>query len=299
MDNKIINEIIKLEDNIANIYYNLYMLELSNSKEGCIYSHYINSLKDALMKEDKLFKSLSANELLSFSLYIKDNANKKCNNLSSYEFNIFITERICERIKYFTFKLPIADKRMKEIKKRDDVLSVVFDEQNDIYLSFLDEYINNEKDSEIKKELMFTKYDLIFMSGVEYEKQKVNKEFTIDKSLYIDTDIKASIKKINLSEIYSAKREISASEIYKCIEEFVSKNSLNKNIVNYTDNIIFLVKIRTCCLLMDEETFKGFLSSFTVTSAISNLINNTFNIDILDILNKDRERHKYLSLKRK
>jgi len=50
---------------------------------------------------------------------------------------------------------------------------------------------------------------------------------------------------------------------------------------------------------MDDDTFNSFMNVFTKTEDVFSRINSLFDIDIIELLKKDRERHKYLSLKRK
>ena len=90
--------------------------------------------------------------------------------------------------------------------------------------------------------------------------------------------------------------------INSVISEFaLNRNSSNKytNYKEKAENIYFLSELRTYFLLLDNDSFNDNIEFFNRVVNVRDKINTMFDIDIIEVLKKDRERHKYLSLKRK
>lgn len=307
---EMMSKIIVIEDTISNIYDNLYKLELSNDKDGCMYSHYINLLKDALKEEEIFFNSLNIKESKNLFVYIKNNRDKLEKRFAPNNFTSFIIDRIYRLFESSMINKNLNDvedfndfdiEKLNKIKEEKLVVNIVYEERDNIYLSFLDEYISGCDDIRVKNELVHRKYFSVFIGNKDFEKKVINRYFNTDKSLYIDSEITAELKDIDLNDFYSKKKEVAASLTIEYIEELIKKNYIftNGNYLDKSWNINIFLKIRANCLLMDNETFKSFMDVFTKTEDIFTKINTMFDIDIIEVLKKDRERHKYLSLKRK
>lgn len=305
MKNKI-DEIIQIEDNIAVIYSNLYEIDLSGKKYDCIYSHYLNMLKYKISEEKQLFSSFNIYNFNDIFDYFASNREKIEKEFTSNKFSKFIVDRIVKRIQDYIFDASSFDevinneKISKNFKNKNKMQRIVISESEEIFLSFLDEYISNCDDSRIKEYLIYDKYCAVFWNATNYEKRIVNCEFNIDSSLYIDSELQITLEGLNMNEYYNIKNDSGSSSITKLIQDLFVKNFITSdkslNYIERAENVKLLLKIRTCSLLMNDYTFNNFIFILKDNIIIYNKINKLINTDIVEILKKDRERHKRLSL---
>lgn len=316
---EMIDKIIKIENRISSLYDELYNLEKKNDKSGCMYSHHLNELKDALKEEEAFFANLNYNEFMNLKEHINDIEEALKNRNASNHFSNLIMFRIEAVINYYFVEECSSNNEDEENyfnemhgsqKKSKVITDVVYDEFHDLYLSFLDEEIALCGDARVKNDLIYVKYSYVFVQSTCYSKKVANRDFNTESSLFIgsafsiefDNLFSIKFEKLDLNEFYCKKNCLSLILIADSIKKFTTNNIFNssgyKNPTEIVDTIIFLIKMRACFLLMDNETFKIYIDDFARQDDLCNKINDVFGIDIIKVLKKDRGRHKYLSLKR-
>lgn len=304
-----INNIITLENKIAILYSNLYETELSGNKEGCMYSHYINELKDALKTEKELFNSYDVESLNSIESYFESNYQKVESRLTPNNFNRLTIPRIIDNLKCQSINKIInvveSSRQFDALIKKNKIIDIIFSEYTDINMSFLDDYIESCDDIRIKNLLVLdkyiTSYEIGNIDGIEGK--IVDRYFYTEKSLYLSSLLEASIEKVDMASFLREKNERGLLLIEKYITELAKRNDIyvkkDKSYFEEVQMIRILINIRASFLLLDEDIFKEQINYINSNMKTKEGLQIAFGENILDILIKDRERHKRLSLVRR
>lgn len=294
-----IDKLIKIESSICNFSNYLYELELYDSKDS-IYDDFVRLYDLAVKDERKYFISLSYIEYNELVKYFNDEINKK-------KYNNNIVNRILRKLKAYE-KKEIVTINFNGIDVNDDIFNAeksvnfmekaIIKEKDDIYLSFLDEYINKVNDINIKKDLLKEKYNFITNLEEIHEDELIKRKFKTDKEIYLTSEMSYGFNDTDY-QIYKILRATIASNYLKKID-IESKLLESKLICNNKSNImLFFLKLRTSFLLLDNDVFNNVVNEF------KDVIGN---FDVFDILcgenfekniYDDRKRHKTLSFRRK
>lgn len=187
---KLIDELIKVNQNIYSLYEKLYNLELENKIDSLEYLTILSYIK---MVKEELEVDLY-NKFISLDYEVKSNIldylKKKESNLIDLKSNLRITNSILYNLKY-SFSTHIVtdvfDKVSDEFNLNSDfkksidnsvyscseVHTTLESDLNNLTLHFLEDEIQKSSD---KKTLLKTKYDFIFTKK-EYEDELIGNNF--------------------------------------------------------------------------------------------------------------------------
>ena len=287
-----VKKLLNTEVSIAGEYFQLLRVELYNDIGSERHKIHSNLLLSFLKTEDEILNSYTIEELD----LIKKMFEGKKNEIN--ENNIFIN-KLFNRLNNKIYKL-ISILNAKKLKGSEDndslketciLISLVEYEKADIYLSFLDERINDTYKVEERALLLADKYMLI--SGLDTDNvERISKRnFQTDKSVYLDSLLYCATSGY-CNEVYlEVKRTIALSSIQN-IDKGIMSGELNEK--SNTIDILF----RTMVLLFDNENYESFNMVLTSNDNRVNKYKNLFGDNIFETLRRDRQRHKTLYLKR-
>lgn len=286
-----IDNLLRIEITLSNIYYRLLMLEIYGEVESGEYTTNLKMLLNMLKEESKILDSYTIEELE----VIKENITGK--RIETNIDNIFIYD-IINRLEKNIIRL-LESKRTEKLnnnvrKKLLEVynlMSLVEFERTDIYLSFLDEEIKDTFIINKKNTLRTNKYIIISELEPKNITRISKRRFQTDKSLYLDSLLySASLGYSNNSYII-VKRKIAELHLEK-----MHKSIINNEIETKDSDIKII--FRTIMLLFSNEEYKVVIDKITNNKNILNIYLNYFGQDIIKIIDNDRQRHKTLSLRK-
>lgn len=277
---KNVDRLLTIEEEIADIYNHLVKLEQTNRKESADFMSYKRALKRNLIEEKMIFNSLTGEELTT----INDNSflSKK---LENYHLQYDIKNRINKKI-----MLLFGERELKEFEDKI-VIDAISSESKDIFLSFIDEIIDKANNSE-KPFLINEKYKAIYDLDDIDEIRLLDRDFHTDKSLYLYSKMYAQANQIN-SGLYNVYRFSIAMGMLSNLKDALDNNI---NCFNGPYKYFALSVMRTTILLLNEQNYKELLQQMHSRSQLFSLFDNLFDGNFIKTLEKDRERHKVLSL---
>ena len=285
-----IDNLLRIEITLSNIYYRLLMLEIYGEVESGEYTTNLKMLLNMLKEESKILDSYTIEELE----VIKENITGK--RIETNIDNIFIYD-IINRLEKNIIRL-LESKRTEKLnnnvrKKLLEVynlMSLVEFERTDIYLSFLDEEI---KDTFINKKNTLRTNKYIIISELEPKNiTRISKRrFQTDKSLYLDSLLYSASLGYSNNSYLIVKRKIAELHLEK-----MHKSIINNEIETKDSDIKII--FRTIMLLFSNEEYKVVIDKITNNKNILNIYLNYFGQDIIKIIDNDRQRHKTLSLRK-
>ena len=216
-------DILMLYYEINNIYLELYKMELDYDKDNSMFMELISLLNDKRVEEKELFKKLGS--------CIDDDGYDVLCRLDEVVDNPF-TKRIVDYMRFYNdngdyAKLYVACTRNVYL----------------IYLSFLQEYIDNREYESLRKGILSYKYYNSFIChDVEYS-NIVNK-FSIERDNYINLYMVVRMLKLDKEEVDRI--------IYECLEDTVIesiKKVLSISDIEYNDDSRRVISINTQCML--------------------------------------------------
>jgi len=216
-------DILMLYYEINNIYLELYKMELSYDKDNSMFIELINLLNEKILEEKELFGELCS--------CIDDEENDILCRLDEVVDNPF-TKRIVDYMRFYNdsgdyAKLYVACTRNVYL----------------IYLSFLQEYIDDREYESLRKGILSYKYYNSFIChDVEYS-NIVNK-FSIERDNYINLYMVVRMLKLDKEEVDRI--------IYECLEDTVIesiKKVLSISDIEYNDDSRRVISINTQCML--------------------------------------------------
>ena len=286
-----IDNLLRIEITLSNIYYRLLMLEIYGEVESGEYTTNLKMLLNILKEESKILDSYTIEELE----VIKENITGK--RIETNIDNIFIYD-IINRLEKNIIRLLESKKTEKlnnNVRKKVlevyNLMSLVEFERTDIYLSFLDEEIKDTFIINKKNTLRTNKY--IIISELEPKNiTRISKSrFQTDKSLYLDSLLYSASLGYSNNSYLIVKRKIAELHLEK-----MHKSIINDEIKSKDSDIKII--FRTIMLLFSNEEYKVVIDKITNNKNILNIYVNYFGQDIIKIIDNDRQRHKTLSLRK-
>lgn len=265
-------DILMLYYEINNIYLELYKMELNNDKDNSTFMELISLLDEKLLEEKELFKELDS--------YIDEDEYDTLCRLDEVVDTPF-AKRISDYMKFYSdsgeyAKLYVACTRNVYL----------------IYLSFLQEFIDNSEYESLRKGILSYKYYNSFIChDVEYS-NIVNK-FSIERDNYINLYMIIRMLKLDKDEVDRI--------IYECLVDTVIesiKKILSINDIEYNDDSRRVISINTQCMLkaglslFSEKEYELFKDKMFIL--IESLCNdkNSISIDIVNSVVDDRKKNK-------
>ena len=283
-----IDNLLRIEITLSNIYYRLLMLEIYGEVESGEYTTNLKMLLNILKEESKILDSYTIEELE----VIKEIITGK--RIETNIDNIFISD-IINRLEKNIIRL-LESKRTEKLnnnvrKKVLEVYKLVEFERTDIYLSFLDEEIKDTFIINKKNTLRTNKYIIISELEPKNITRISKRRFQTDKSLYLDSLLYSASLGYSNNSYLIVKRKIAELHLEK-----MHKSIINDEIESKDNDIKIL--FRTIMLLFSNEEYKVVIDKITNNKNILNIYLNYFGQDIIKIIDNDRQRHKTLSLRK-
>lgn len=286
-----IDNLLRIEITLSNIYYRLLMLEIYGEVESGEYTTNLKMLLNILKEESKILDSYTIEELE----VIKENITGK--RIETNIDNIFIYD-IINRLEKNIIRLleckrteKLNNNVRKKVLEVYNLMSLVEFERTDIYLSFLDEEIKDTFIINKKNTLRTNKYIIIS----ELEPKNITciskRRFQTDKSLYLDSLLYSAFLGYSNNSYLIVKRKIAELHL-----ERMHKSIINDEIESKDSDIKII--FRTIMLLFSNEEYKVVIDKITNNKNILNIYLNYFGQDIIKIIDNDRQRHKTLSLRK-
>lgn len=286
-----IDNLLRIEITLSNIYYRLLMLEIYGEVESGEYTTNLKMLLNILKEESKILDSYTIEELE----VIKENITGK--RIETNIDNIFIYD-IINRLEKNIIRL-LESKRTeklnnnvrKKVLEVYNLMSLVEFERTDIYLSFLDEEIKDTFIINKKNTLRTNKYIIISELEPKNITRISKRRFQTDKSLYLDSLLYSAFLGYSNNSYLIVKRKIAELHL-----ERMHKSIINNEIETKDSDIKII--FRTIMLLFSNEEYKVVIDKITNNKNILNIYLNYFGQDIIKIIDNDRQRHKTLSLRK-
>lgn len=286
-----IDNLLRIEITLSNIYYRLLMLEIYGEVESGEYTTNLKMLLNILKEESKILDSYTIEELE----VIKEIITGKRIEINID--NIFISD-IINRLEKNIIRL-LESKRTeklnnnvrKKVLEVYNLMSLVEFERTDIYLSFLDEEIKDNFIINKKNTLRTNKYIIISELEPKNITRISKRRFQTDKSLYLDSLLYSASLGYSNNSYLIVKGKIAELHLEK-----MHKSIINDEIESKDNDIKIL--FRTIMLLFSNEEYKVVIDKITNNKNILNIYLNYFGQDIIKIIDNDRQRHKTLSLRK-
>jgi len=286
-----IDNLLRIEITLSNIYYRLLMLEIYGEVESGEYTTNLKMLLNMLKEESKILDSYTIEELE----VIKESITGK--RIETNIDNIFIYD-IINRLEKNIIRL-LESKRTeklnnnvrKKVLEVYNLMSLVEFERTDIYLSFLDEEIKDTFIINKKNNLRTNKYIIISELEPKNITRISKRRFQTDKSLYLDSLLYSASLGYSNNSYLIVKRKIAELHLEK-----MHKSIINNEIESKDSDIKII--FRTIMLLFSNEEYKVVIDKITNNKNILNIYLNYFGQDIIKIIDNDRQRHKTLSLRK-
>lgn len=286
-----IDNLLRIEITVSNIYYRLLMLEIYGEVESGEYTTNLKMLLNMLKEESKILDSYTIEELE----VIKESLTGK--RIETNIDNIFIYD-IINRLEKNIIRLLESKKTEKlnnNVRKKllevYNLMSFVEFERTDIYLSFLDEEIKDTFIINKKNTLRTNKYIIISELEPKNITRISKRRFQTDKSLYLDSLLYSASLGYSNNSYLIVKRKIAELHLEK-----MHKSIINNEIESKDSDIKII--FRTIMLLFSNEEYKVVIDKITNNKNILNIYLNYFGQDIIKIIDNDRQRHKTLSLRK-
>ena len=286
-----IDNLLRIEITLSNIYYRLLMLEIYGEVESGEYTTNLKMLLNILKEESKILDSYTIEELE----VIKESITGK--RIETNIDNIFIYD-IINRLEKNIIRL-LESKRTeklnnnvrKKVLEVYNLMSLVEFERTDIYLSFLDEEIKDTFIINKKNTLRTNKYIIISELEPKNITRISKRRLQTDKSLYLDSLLYSASLGYSNNSYLIVKRKIAELHLEK-----MHKSIINNEIESKDSDIKII--FRTIMLLFSNEEYKVVIDKITNNKNILNIYLNYFGQDIIKIIDNDRQRHKTLSLRK-
>lgn len=286
-----IDNLLRIEITLSNIYYRLLMLEIYGEVESGEYTTNLKMLLNILKEESKILDSYTIEELE----VIKENITGK--RIETNIDNIFIYD-IINRLEKNIIRLleckrteKLNNNVRKKVLEAYNLMSLVEFERTDIYLSFLDEEIKDTFIINKKNTLRTNKYIIISELEPKNITRISKRRFQTDKSLYLDSLLYSAFLGYSNNSYLIVKRKIAELHLEK-----MHKSIINDEIESKDSDIKII--FRTIMLLFSNEEYKVVIDKITNNKNILNIYLNYFGQDIIKIIDNDRQRHKTLSLRK-
>lgn len=313
-----IEELFKIEGSISRFCNYLYELELYDNDNQKTYKAFLELYRLAALDEEKLFSSMTEEEINKLEAFFLDNNNAKLlakyvnENAFDPKFLPFggrLQSRIGEFKKHYFNVISFGNNRENIETVMNDasntiplIVDAIVSEYKDMYLSFLDEYIKEVEFFEVRKELTKEKYDVIYNASCHHEKELIKRGFKTDYSLYLTSELSSITKNHNYYDIYMDVRHKYINRSITTISEELDnfeKQTHKKDGLNISEIMLSYLRVRACMLMLDNISFKEIMDKLEASGACFENTGSLFDEDILTTILNDRKRHKVLSLRKK
>jgi len=272
-----IDNLLRIEITLSNIYYRLLMLEIYGEVESGEYTTNLKMLLNMLKEESKILDSYTIEELE----VIKESITGK--RIETNIDNIFIYD-IINRLEKNIIRL-LESKRTeklnnnvrKKVLEVYNLMSLVEFERTDIYLSFLDEEIKDTFIINKKNTLRTNKYIIISELEPKNITRISKRRLQTDKSLYLDSLLYSASLGYSNNSYLIVKRKIAELHLEK-----MHKSIINNEIESKDSDIKII--FRTIMLLFSNEEYKVVIDKITNNKNILNMYLNYFGQDIIKII---------------
>lgn len=269
-----LDRLYHIEENIESYYINLVKLEIDGKKDSIEYDYYLKLISEETWNESDFFRSLDLDMIYAIRKRVeKDNFNKNTDKPIALG---FIAKAYYFRISNM-LDLLIGDSLF-------DYADVLRYDINQILFSFLDYIIDNDYYEEIREDLIFYKYNQIFLnnrSEYDFLLFKDSNAINLLTNNYRTEDL--------LSRCFVDKAILGLESldfitfITNCEENFKEEES------SYSLMIISIINILARLVLCEEDMMNVVYSKLEALQrddSISNNIKNTIGemFDILDII---------------
>lgn len=286
-----IKKILNIEIAIAGIYNQLFKMEFLNDLESEKHAIYKRQLLVMLDKEDEMLSGCTIEQLYTLEEKIE---NIKIDVAPNNLFADNVTNRLKNKLNKLLDLLFVKEMGKEEYNTMLEnciLLSLVEFEKADIYLSFVDEKINNTVNYKEKLPLILEKYMLISALDTDNIKRLSQRNFQTEKSVYLDSLLYTANYKCSDNVYLKIKSAIALDNIKK-----INIDIVDGKITSKTANIEII--FRTMMLLLNKEEYEKITNYLYNNNELLSKYIEVFGKDILETLNKDRQRHKTLYLKR-
>lgn len=291
----LLKKLLELSKTILTKYTELYELEISNLKNTYRYDDIIKEIKELKQKENEIYSKMNEDVLSKTLLEVlkiyKVNQSEIVYILNDKFEKDIALERIYKNLK-------AKEKQIKINNISDSILCFDLGEEIVIdtltgTLFYLEQEINNTKDTELKKILTTNKYLFLFSEPFLEERQIENK-FKIEDNYYVGSKLSSQIYGIedNIYEdgIQQINSAISQSQISKLF--IVNDNEIDNNKGNYILRKLLLISSLTS---LDKENLNDQQEHLlNLISDLKTMVDNNRNKNSLDfLLNIFKELNKY------
>lgn len=270
-----LSKLMALEEQIENSFITLANLEVSGKRETLDYEEqfcFLNSLVD---KEKELLKELTYEEVVSLRRQVLNNCNKKESSLALGHLTNASYFRVLHNLNF----LLGSESFEYEAYLRYDL--------NQIILAFLENLIANEYYEDIKNDLIFYKYNLIFMNLLsEYDFLKTEDISGISiESKNFKTDENLDLEFVDKSLLILEGREYIDS-LRKLSDNFKDNNN------DYALAIIAIIEVLARLILCDNDILNYLQQDFNLLLEDENISLEVKNIvqEMLIILEQLKNR---------
>lgn len=268
---EIIGDVLDLTHDIYLIYLELFRLEVNGCVQSNNYLFLVNTLKDKIDEEKELHEILAKNKN-SFNILLNYIKNKSTQLLFLRMYGyMFFNEEI---------NLLDGDDDCKFRNFYSNCNENLFL----VYLSFLQDYIENDDYIYIREGLIYTKYYNIFMN-IDLERELIDNNFELSEIKYLMSDILLINDKVSFDDVL---------EVYKDAIAVSVANLLIINDIDYQDNDRMVDVISSQCMLraslsmLTDEQYENVKDGiYTVLNDLSNVDNN-ISVGIINSIIDDR-----------
>lgn len=291
------DEIVKLELVISNIYGYLFSYNLVSDRINM--ENFVKMLEYILPIEKNLFSSLTNEEIMELVSFIEDNSDYISSSIPKGNLNSFVLKRILNRLKECLLLSSDLENSssLNGGNIQGKIECILSSELIDTIFSFLDEYIENEKNSKLRENLMKNKYAIMFSLSSKDEDRMIGRNLFTEKSLYLSSSLELAILRLSYSEIKREKNKFATailnsdlSKIQFSLNRYSKKEYLDSDIINT------FIRIRSTLLFYDEIMFNSFIQSILDDRESNYILDKMFDADFVKTVKNDRNRHKMIVL---
>ncbi len=307
---KIISHLIGIEVDISNYYGNMAKIEAENM-DVINWNNYLvfHELEKKISEENTFINGFSASKKKEiYNLMIRDEE-YLYGLLPVNDFSPFILERIKNKLitigedfrnyEYISIgNTPEAYKKnfWERISKLNKAQAIYERESLDLFLSFIDEEIKKEENLHNRQILVNFKYFNIYNSYYEAELSVIARKMMTEVHLLLSSGFESSIEHID-PEILETRREKMFLEGFDNLVEVLNYLPSDEEEDKPIYLTVFLCKMRSLFLLLNDDEFNKVYTFFCNNNwALLENVIDKFDIDIINMVKKDRERHKRLSI---
>jgi len=323
--------LIKTTTFIDKLYNKLYELEINGKKETEEYTETIKCLNTNIGYENTIYNDLTYENCIAYFKYIYSSEITNTflsdrESLLEQNYSNRIIRRILSTLNFKILSNPIHLQEILEEKLKNYVSDLDDEDSNSIiehsanvsiqiknsldkdllnmYLSILEEFINNNNYQIFKNQLINSTYNLSF-TNKEIEKNLVNNNFTIPKEIYISSTLITEINGLP-QKVYEVLTDSYVLETIK--EQMIAILEIGdmdySNVMKATTSILRQCLMRAAISLLSENNLSSISSIFEEHTKSKSYLNNHSYDNIskqlitssLQNIKNDRNKQRTLSL---